>query len=98
MSGSGLNLDPRTQMVTPGVLLAQRLPFGRAGELLVAGDFLPRPLDLNGEVHNSRLTPLQNGEQRSTNRSPGERQQTVLPPSHPWGKPRTTLRPNQGYR
>jgi hypothetical protein len=35
----------------------------RSGELLVSGDFLPRPLDINGEVDNSRLAQLENGEQ-----------------------------------
>jgi hypothetical protein len=34
-----------------------------AGELLVAGDFLPRPLDLNGEIDVSRLAHFENGEQ-----------------------------------
>jgi hypothetical protein len=35
----------------------------RSGELLVSGDFLPRPLDLNGEVDFSRLAQFENGEQ-----------------------------------
>ena len=35
----------------------------RSGELLIAGDFLPRPLDLNGEVDASRLAQFENGEQ-----------------------------------
>jgi AMP-binding enzyme len=40
-----------------------KAPQARSGELLVAGDFLPRPLDLNGEIDTSRLTQLENGEQ-----------------------------------
>jgi hypothetical protein len=40
-----------------------KAPQARSGELLVSGDFLPRPLDLNGEVDASRLTQLENGEQ-----------------------------------
>jgi hypothetical protein len=35
----------------------------RSGELLVSGDFLPRPLDLSGEVDVSRLAQFENGEQ-----------------------------------
>jgi AMP-binding enzyme len=35
----------------------------RSGELLISGDFLPRPLDLNGEVDASRLAQFENGEQ-----------------------------------
>jgi hypothetical protein len=35
----------------------------RSGELLVSGDFLPRPLDLNGDVDVSRLAEFENGEQ-----------------------------------
>jgi hypothetical protein len=35
----------------------------RSGELLVSGDFLPRPLDLNGDVDASRLAQFENGEQ-----------------------------------
>jgi hypothetical protein len=46
-----------------GGTTSAKAPLGRSGELLVAGDFLPRPLDLNGEVDTSRLTQLENGEQ-----------------------------------
>jgi hypothetical protein len=35
----------------------------RSGELLVSGDFLPRPLDLNGDVDVSRLAQFESGEQ-----------------------------------
>jgi hypothetical protein len=35
----------------------------RSGELLISGDFLPRPLDLNGEIDTSRLAQFENGEQ-----------------------------------
>jgi hypothetical protein len=35
----------------------------RSGELLISGDFLPRPLDLNGEVDASRLAQFENEEQ-----------------------------------
>ena len=40
-----------------------KAPHSRSGELLIAGDFLPRPLDLNGDLDTSRLTQLENGEQ-----------------------------------
>ncbi|MBV8215762.1 MAG: AMP-binding protein [Verrucomicrobia bacterium] len=40
-----------------------KVPQVYSGELLVAGDFLPRPLDLNGEVDTSRLAQFENGEQ-----------------------------------
>ena len=46
-----------------GGTISAKAPHARSGELLVAGDFLPRPLDLNGEVDTSRLTQLENGEQ-----------------------------------
>ena len=35
----------------------------RTGELLIAGDFLPRPLDLNGDIDVSRLAQFENDEQ-----------------------------------
>jgi hypothetical protein len=35
----------------------------RSGELLVSGDFLPRPLDLNGDVDISRVAQFESGEQ-----------------------------------
>src|ERR1700678_2057038 len=35
----------------------------RSGELLVSGDFLPRPLDLHGDVDVSRLAQFESGEQ-----------------------------------
>jgi hypothetical protein len=35
----------------------------RSGELLVSGDFLPRPLDLNGDVDVSRIAQFESGEQ-----------------------------------
>ena len=40
-----------------------KAPQARSGELLIAGDFLPRPLDLKGEIDASRLTQFENGEQ-----------------------------------
>jgi hypothetical protein len=59
-----IRVEPRSsesnghgEAVNPNALTA------RSGELLVSGDFLPRPLDLNGEIDRSRLAQFENGEQ-----------------------------------
>jgi hypothetical protein len=46
-----------------GEATTAKSPDSRSGELLVSGDFFPKPLDLNGEIDSSRLAQFEHGEQ-----------------------------------